>query len=301
MLQKAAVARPVPKALAAKADLPAAEKKILPELGPALLYQAVLRSLFIIASFFVDNGVDVTDCPAYTFDTERVASPLLLLIQAAQEDSQNAQADSTDGVLMVASERRSFIVQEMLDAVLSTWSMSKTARAVHSGMHPHDQKTVLEWMLAHQGVTITRFAQSKNQQRKLVQLTIDAKSLGLLKMLVMGPDLKLNCSGCLLHGIVADAPLELLVTLMEAAGTALDTQHPILKTYVIHEDEEERHKMALLLLTAAPTLSLVANYNMAKGALQTPLNTIKHKKKLKEWFVVCSRTDKPLSLLFHIQ
>ena len=77
--------------------------------------------------------------------------------------------------------------------------------------------------------------QSKSQQRKLVQSTIDAKSLGLLKMLVMGPDLKLSCSGCFLHGIVADAPLELLVTLMKAAGTALNTQHPILKTYVIHE------------------------------------------------------------------
>jgi len=77
--------------------------------------------------------------------------------------------------------------------------------------------------------------QSKGQQRKLVQLTIDAKSLSLLKMLVMGPDLKLSCSGCFLHGIVADAPLELLVTLMKAAGNGLNTQHPILKTYVIHE------------------------------------------------------------------
>ncbi len=77
--------------------------------------------------------------------------------------------------------------------------------------------------------------QSKSQQRRLVQMTIDAKSLGLLKMLVMGPTLKLSCSGCFLHGIVADAPLELLVTLMKAAGTALNTQHPVLKTYVIHE------------------------------------------------------------------
>ena len=77
--------------------------------------------------------------------------------------------------------------------------------------------------------------QSKSQQRRLVQLTIDAKSLGLLKMLVMGLDLKLSCSGCFLHGIVAGAPLELLVTLMKVAGTALNTQHPVLKTYVIHE------------------------------------------------------------------
>jgi hypothetical protein len=58
--------------------------QIFPELGPALLYQAVLRSLFKIAFFFVDNGIDVTDCPSYTVDTERVASPLLLLIEAAQ-------------------------------------------------------------------------------------------------------------------------------------------------------------------------------------------------------------------------
>lgn len=68
-----------------------------------------------------------------------------------------------------------------------------------------------------------------------MQMTIDAKSLGLLKMLVMGPTLKLSCSGCFLHSIVAHAPLELLVTLMKAAGTALNTQHPVLKTYVIHE------------------------------------------------------------------
>jgi len=58
--------------------------QIFPELGPALLYQAVSRSLFKIAFFFVDNGIDVTDCPAHTFDTERVASPLLLLIEAAK-------------------------------------------------------------------------------------------------------------------------------------------------------------------------------------------------------------------------
>ncbi|KAA6421340.1 MAG: hypothetical protein FRX49_08618 [Trebouxia sp. A1-2] len=308
MLQKAAMARAVPQALAAKADLLAAEKKMFPELGPALLYQAVSRLLFKIAFFFVDNGIDVTHCPADTFGTERVASPLLLLIEAAQEDGQDAQADANDGVFMVASDRRSFSVQEMLHAVLNTWSVSKTAKAVHSGMHPDDQQTILEWMLDHQDVTITKFAQSKSQQRKLVQLTIDAKSLGLLKMLVMGPGLKLSCSGCFLHNIVADAPLELLITLMKAAGTALTTQHPILKTYVIHEaakagradvvkklielgvqDEEERHMMVLVLLTAAPTLSLVANYSLAK---QTPLDTIKHKKKLREWFVALEKEAK---------
>lgn len=68
-----------------------------------------------------------------------------------------------------------------------------------------------------------------------MQQTIDAKNLQLLQMLVMEPDLKLSCSGCFLHGVVADAPLDLLVTLMQAAGSTLTTQHPVLKTYVIHE------------------------------------------------------------------
>jgi len=86
-----------------------------------------------------------------------------------KEDSQDAQADATDGILMVASESRSFSVRKMsasmLDAVLNTWSMSKTAKAVHSGMHPDDQETILEWMLDHQDVTITRFAQVSSQSR----------------------------------------------------------------------------------------------------------------------------------------
>ena len=76
-----------------------------------------------------------------------------------KEDGQDAQADATDGVLMVASESRSFSVWEMLDAVLKTWSTSKTAKEVHSGMHPDDQQKKLEWMLDHQDVTIARFAQ----------------------------------------------------------------------------------------------------------------------------------------------
>lgn len=82
-----------------------------------------------------------------------------------KDNSQDAQADATDGVLLVASESRSFSVREMLDAVLNTWSVSKTAKAVHSGMHPDDQQIVLEWMLDHQDVTITRFAQVSTQFR----------------------------------------------------------------------------------------------------------------------------------------
>ena len=47
------------------------------------MYQAVSRLLLKIATFLLDNGVDVTDCfPCMNKD--RVASPLLLLIEASQ-------------------------------------------------------------------------------------------------------------------------------------------------------------------------------------------------------------------------
>ncbi len=74
--------------------------------------------------------------------------------------------------------------------------------------------------------------QGKAEQRLLVQQTIDANSLGLLRLLV--EDVKLSCSNCFLHGIVADAPYELLVNLMKAAG-GLDTAHPELKSPLIHK------------------------------------------------------------------
>lgn len=88
-----------------------------------------------------------------------------LVVLVLKEDGQGAQADATNGVLMVASESRSFSVREILDAVLNTWSVSKTAKALHSGMHPDDQQIILEWMLDHPDVTITRFAQVSAQSR----------------------------------------------------------------------------------------------------------------------------------------
>ena len=74
--------------------------------------------------------------------------------------------------------------------------------------------------------------QGKAEQRLLVQQTIDANGLGLLRLL--GEHVKLSCSNCFLHSIVADAPFELLVVLMKAAG-GLDTAHPELKSPLIHK------------------------------------------------------------------
>lgn len=65
-----------------------------------------------------------------------------------------------------------------------------------------------------------------------MQRTVDTKSLGLLRLLVA--ELKLNCSGCFLHGIVAEAPLDLLTTLMRLAGS-LNARHPELKSMLIHK------------------------------------------------------------------
>ena len=74
--------------------------------------------------------------------------------------------------------------------------------------------------------------QGKKEQRDLVQHTVNAKSLGLLQVLV--GELKLSCSGCHLHGIVAEAPLDLLVTLVKLAGS-LNARHPELKSTLIHK------------------------------------------------------------------
>lgn len=74
--------------------------------------------------------------------------------------------------------------------------------------------------------------QDKKEQRELVQRSVNAKSLALLRLLV--EELKLSCSGCHLHGIVAEAPLDLLVTLMKLAGSH-NARHPELKSTLIHK------------------------------------------------------------------
>ena len=78
--------------------------------------------------------------------------------------------------------------------------------------------------------------QDKREQRDLVQHTVNAKSLGLLQVLV--DELKLSCSGCHLHGIVAEAPLDLLLSLMKLAGS-LDAGHPELKSTLIHKVQSQ--------------------------------------------------------------
>ena len=65
-----------------------------------------------------------------------------------------------------------------------------------------------------------------------MQQTIDAKSLVLLKVMV--EELRLSCSGCFLHGIAADAPYDLLITLMKASGS-LNARHPELRSHLIHK------------------------------------------------------------------
>ena len=80
-----------------------------------------------------------------------------------------------------------------------------------------------------------------------MQRAVNAKSLALVRLLV--DELKLSCAGCHLHGIVAEAPLDLLVTLMKLAGS-LNARHPELKSTLIHKVESlpmscEPHPMLL--------------------------------------------------------
>ena len=61
---------------------------------------------------------------------------------------------------------------------------------------------------------------------------INANNLALLRVLVT--ELQLDCSGVYVHEIVADAPFDLLVTLMKLVGS-LNKSHPELKSTLIHK------------------------------------------------------------------
>ncbi|DBB16378.1 TPA: hypothetical protein ACH3X3_014672 [Trebouxia sp. C0006] len=326
MISKAAYIKAQLKGGKAKAELHASKKQLIAEVGPALMYQAVSKSLLRIGAHLSRLNIDVTEVPADGVSHARCASPLLLLIEAAQqrcvysclwEPRKGYNAAVAEGNLptvTVSSTAKREAAEQMLQNVLNSWTISKTAKAAHPIMLPQDQQKILDWLFAHKQVTINKFTKGKAEQRLLVQQTIDANSLGLLRLLV--EHVKLSCSNCFLHSIVADAPFELLVVLMKAAG-GLDTAHPELKSPLIHKaveagrmdvlqkligfgvmlkawdalgntplhaavkfkDEAVRHQMTVLLLTHAPTLSKEIN---KKG--QKPVDVISHKKKLRDWF-----------------
>ncbi|DBA81851.1 TPA: hypothetical protein ACH3X1_007570 [Trebouxia sp. C0004] len=317
MISKAAYIKAQLKGGKPKAELHASETQLIAEVGPALMYQAVSKSLLKIGAHLSRLNIDVTEVPADGVSDARSASPLLLLIEAAQEPRKGFNAAVAEGnqlTVSMSSTAKRDAAEQMLQNVPNSWTISKTAKAAHPSMLPQDQQKILDWLFAHKQVTINKFTKGKADQRLLVQQTIDANSLGLLKLLV--EDVKLSCSNCFLHGIVANAPYELLVNLMKAAG-GLDTAHPQLKSPLIHKaveagrmdvlqkligfgvmlkawdalgntplhvavkfkDEAIRHQMTVLLLNNAPTLSKEIN---KKG--QMPVDVISHKKKLRDWF-----------------
>ena len=47
----------------------------------------------------------------------------------------------------------------MLLSILNSWTVAKTACAAHPDMLEEDQQQILDWILQHKGVTITKFAQ----------------------------------------------------------------------------------------------------------------------------------------------
>lgn len=54
------------------------------ELGPSLLHQATSGGLFSIAAYFLNKGVDATECLPAQHDRDRSSSALLLLIEASE-------------------------------------------------------------------------------------------------------------------------------------------------------------------------------------------------------------------------
>jgi len=58
--------------------------QLIAEVGPALMYQAVSKSLLKIGAHLSRLNIDVTEVPADGVSNARSASPLLLLIEAAQ-------------------------------------------------------------------------------------------------------------------------------------------------------------------------------------------------------------------------
>ena len=74
------------------------------ELGPALLHQATSKGLFSIAAYFVNKGVDATECLPAKHDRDRSTSTLLLLIEASEvRRYQSAMKKVVSDVLQVLS------------------------------------------------------------------------------------------------------------------------------------------------------------------------------------------------------
>lgn len=62
------------------------------------------------------------------------------------------------GQSTVVSARRE-AAQQMLQNILNSWSVNKTARAAHSSMLSDDQQKIVKWTVEHKQVTITKYAQ----------------------------------------------------------------------------------------------------------------------------------------------
>ena len=58
----------------------------------------------------------------------------------------------------------------MLDSILASWTVAQTARAAHPSMTPDDQQRILDWMLHHKDVTITKFGKVKRSFESLFAL-----------------------------------------------------------------------------------------------------------------------------------
>ena len=93
------------------------------------------------------EGLSVTLCPA--------------------QDTPNNDSDTgaADGKAVTSTERTAAgqkAAQQMLSSILVSWTKGQTAKAAHPSMLPDDQQRVLDWILEHKDVTITKFAKVRH-------------------------------------------------------------------------------------------------------------------------------------------
>ena len=74
------------------------------------------------------------------------------------DDAKQATKSETTTVTVSAGANQK-AAKHMLGSILTAWTTVQTAKAAHPSMRPEDQQQVLDWMLEHQTITITKFTQ----------------------------------------------------------------------------------------------------------------------------------------------
>lgn len=132
---------------------------------------------------------------------------LVTYAQAAPVDDAEQSTEAETATVTVTSHASQKAAQQLLRSILAGWTSEQTARAAHRSMGPEDQQKVLNWMLEHQAVTITKFTKVYTLALATASLSLtmlpssrvpvatfppNACHLSLREALLAGPDLALS-------------------------------------------------------------------------------------------------------------